>query len=421
MIGSGGPPQRHHRPRKDGTVNRTESTSPSAVNGCKRARHLKVAGLFAGIGGIELGLHRAGHETLLLCENDPSARAVLATRFGDIEKQPEDIRDLRSLPRETELIAAGFPCQDLSQAGMTRGIHGERSGLIGEVFRLLRRRRVPLLLIENVPFMLQLSKGKALEVIVGTLERFGYKWAYRIVDTRAFGLPQRRERVFMVAALDEDPRKIVFADDAGEPTAPTSVDGLARGFYWTEGTRGLGWAVDAVPTLKGGSTIGIPSPPAIVMPDGEIICPEIRDAERLQGFETDWTKPAEGKGKRSYRWKLVGNAVTVDVAHWIGDRLSSPGTYDPHNDTELSEGQPWPRAAWNVGKGRFRSHVSAWPVRRKRQHLHTFLKYPGEPLSLKATAGFFSRASASRVLRFPDGFLDTVEAHLDRMRELVSA
>jgi DNA (cytosine-5)-methyltransferase 1 len=309
----------------------------------------------------------------------------------------------------------------LSQAGLTKGIDGARSGLIGEVFRLLRRKRVPLLLIENVPFMLQLSKGRALEVIVGALEQLGYKWAYRIVDTRSFGLPQRRERVFMIAALDEDPRSILYADDAGEPATASGMMGLARGFYWTEGTRGLGWAIDAVPTLKGGSTIGIPSPPAIVMPDGEIIRPEIRDAERLQGFEADWTKPAEGTGKRSHRWKLVGNAVTVDVAEWIGGRVSVPGSYDPGHDTELREGHPWPRAAWNVGKGRFRSGVSAWPLRRKRQHLHTFLKYPGAPLSLKATAGFFSRASASRVLRFPDGFLDLVEAHLDRMREEVPA
>jgi len=385
-------------------------------------RKLKVAGLFAGIGGIELGLHRAGHETLLLCENDPSARAVLASRFGLVESQPADIRDLRSLPRETELIAAGFPCQDLSQAGMTKGIHGQRSGLISEVFRLLRRRRVPLLLLENVPFMLQLSKGRALEVIVGTLERLGYKWAYRVVDTRAFGLPQRRERVFMIAALDEDPRKVVLADEAGEPSPPKSVVGLARGFYWTEGTRGLGWAVDAVPTLKGGSTIGIPSPPAIVMPNDEIVRPEIRDAERLQGFEADWTRPAAEAERRSNRWKLVGNAVTVDVAHWIGDRLSSPGTYDPHHDTALSKGQPWPRAAWNVGKGRFRAHASAWPVRRKRQHLHSFLKYPTEPLSLKATLGFFTRATGPRTrLNFPEGFLDVVEAHLDRMREQLSA
>src|SRR5690606_8248114 len=113
--------------------------------------------------------------------------------------------------------------------------------------------------------MLQLGKGKALDVIVNTLEDLGYRWAYRVVDSRAFGLPQRRERVFMIASLEEDPRHVLYADEAGPPSEDERDAegrlGVACGFYWTEGLRGLGWAVDAVPTLKGGSTIGIPSPP----------------------------------------------------------------------------------------------------------------------------------------------------------------
>ena len=148
-------------------------------------RRLTTAGLFAGIGGIELGLKRF-HPTVLLCENDPGAVAVLNAKFRDIPKHG-DITTLTSLPKNTDLVAAGFPCQDLSQAGTTRGIDGMRSGLVGEVFRLLRRDPVPWVLLENVPFMLQLSKGRALNVIVSELEALGYKWAYRVVDALAFG------------------------------------------------------------------------------------------------------------------------------------------------------------------------------------------------------------------------------------------
>ena len=97
------------------------------------------------------------------------------------------------------------------------------------------------------------------------LEARGYCWAYRLVDTRAFGLPQRRQRVILIASKTEDPRTVLFADDA-EPFDPGFSPNRWCGFYWTEGSRGLGWAVDAVPTLKGGSTIGIPSPPAIWKP-----------------------------------------------------------------------------------------------------------------------------------------------------------
>lgn len=115
---------------------------------------------------------------------------------------------------------------------------------------------------------------------------------------------------------------MLFADEAeaAETTAKVG-DPCAFGFYWTEGTRGLGWAVDAIPTLKGGSSIGIPSPPAILLESREVVTPSIRDAERLQGFPTDWTQPAEEVTRKGQRWKLVGNAVSVPVAEWIGRRL----------------------------------------------------------------------------------------------------
>src|SRR4029077_8254229 len=130
-----------------------------------------------------------------------------------------------------------------------------------------------------------------MEYVVGELERLEYRWAYRVIDTRAFGIPQRRERVFLVASKTEDPRKVLFSGSVEAPVGKRELNGAACGFYWTEGTKGLGWAVDAIPTLKGGSTVGIPSPPAILLPSGRIVKPDIRDAERLQGFRADWTRP----------------------------------------------------------------------------------------------------------------------------------
>ena len=377
-------------------------------------RPMRIAGLFAGIGGFEQGLHLGGHETLLLCENDAGANAVLDDRFPDIDRHG-DIRALTSLPYGTDLVVAGFPCQDLSQAGRTAGITGQNSGLIGSVFDLLRQRACPWLLLENVPFMLQLAKGRALAVIVDELERLGYRWAYRVVDSRTFGLPQRRERVFLVAALEGDPRSIILADDASPPEPHLEPLTRACGFYWTEGTRGLGWAVDAVPTLKGGSTIGIPSPPAILLPSKEVVKPDLRDAERLQGFGIDWTKASEKVSKRGHRWKLVGNAVTVDVAQWIGLRLRHPRRYDGSADQPLLNSSSWPRAAWSDGRERWVASVSRWPIRAATTPLHQFLRFPGDILSAKATGGFLSRAKNSR-LRFTPGFLEAVEVHLNRMR-----
>lgn len=375
---------------------------------------LRVLGLFAGIGGFEKGLGARGHEATSLCEIDDGAIAVLEKNFSGTRIH-RDIRDLRSIPRGTDLVTAGFPCQDLSQAGQTAGIMGARSGLIGHVFRLLQGRRVPWVLIENVPFMLQLGGGRALSVIVDEFERLGYRWAYRVVDTLAFGLPQRRERIFFVASRKGDPRAVLLSDDAGEAAPRTPARKRAFGFYWTEGIRGLGAAVDAVPTLKGGSTIGIPSPPAIVLPSGLVVTPDIRDAERLQGFDPDWTLPAvHGKLRTGHRWKLVGNAVTVDVARWIGSRLRAPKEYDGSWDAPLSRNSRWPKAAWSDGSGRYYSSVSTRPIAIDGPPIGKFLLFERRNLSFRATAGFLARLRSGS-LRRPAWFEPVLEAHLERM------
>jgi DNA (cytosine-5)-methyltransferase 1 len=203
-----------------------------------------------------------------------------------------------------------------------------------------------------------------------------------------------------------------MVDDAAPRQRETRLDTHAHGFYWTEGTRGLGWAPNSIPTLKNGSTVGIPSPPAILLPDGSIIKPDIRDAERLQGFPVDWTAAAPER----MRWSLVGNAVTSRVAAWLGRRLAEPGVYDKARDrswTSLSGA--FPKAARYDGGSRKVVDIGAYPTWARREPLHRFLKYPGAPLSLRATAGFLSRAEASS-LRFVPGFLDAVRAHLETMR-----
>jgi DNA (cytosine-5)-methyltransferase 1 len=224
---------------------------------------MKIGSLFTGIGGFEVGLSKASRdfEAVLVCDNLATSQAVLRTRFPEAELAP-DVTQLQSLPPEVELVTAGFPCQDLSQAGRTAGLAGDRSVLVSEVFRLLENRRdqgnpVPHVLIENVPFMLSLGGGGAIRVITDELERLGYRWAYRVVDSFSFGLPQRRERVYMLASLDFDPANVIMADDNPISRPTTDLTRYGHGFYWTEGRSGLGWAVDSIPTLKNGSTIGI--------------------------------------------------------------------------------------------------------------------------------------------------------------------
>jgi DNA (cytosine-5)-methyltransferase 1 len=348
----------------------------------------------------------------MTCELWAPAIDVLGVHFDGIENWP-DVRTLESLPRKVDLLTAGFPCQDLSQAGMTVGINGNRSGLVDHVFRLLDHRRIPVVVLENVSFMLQLDKGAAMNKLTTAFEERGYRWAYRTVNSLAF-LPQRRERVFFVASAgDLEPEKVLFADDVRPPEPTTKLKTHAHGFYWTEGTRGLGWAPDAIPTLKNGSTVGIPSPPAILLPNGRIIKPDIRDAERLQGLPVGYTSVAPER----LRWSLVGNAVTVPVAAWLGRRLIEPGFYFGEMEAPWPRKAAWPKAARYDGKKRIAINIGTFPIWAKRQPLHRFLRHEGEPLSVRATAGFLSRAEKS-TLYFVPGFLDAVRSHLERMRNV---
>ncbi|MGW1087753.1 DNA cytosine methyltransferase [Streptomyces sp. NPDC002596] len=376
--------------------------------------NLRVAGLFAGIGGLELGFQALGARTELLCEFWGPAQTVLREKFPGVPMH-EDVRTLTGLP-DVDVVTAGFPCTDLSQAGRQAGIEGENSGLIKHLFDLLSDSSPRWVVIENVRNMLALDKGKAMAFLVSELERLGYRWAYRVVDSRFTGIPQRRQRVLMVASKDDDPADALLSLDAGEPE-PTRYSADAFGFYWTEGNTGIGWAEDAIPTLKGGSSMGISSAPAIWIPHQEvgnaIITPHISDGEALQGFERGWTGAVNGRV--GHRWKLVGNAVTVGVSKWLAEQLVAPQTYDRSSDIDCAGAARWPLAAWGYQGKRWASNVSMWPIHQSHSHLLDVVDVTqAHPLSLRATKGFRTRLEASR-LRYSPDFMDALRLHEKHM------
>lgn len=373
---------------------------------------MNAVGLFSGIGGLELGLSRAGIETSLLCEYWQPAAATLEQRFD--APVVGDVRELRSLP-EVDVVTAGFPCTDLSQVGRTAGIGGDESGLISEVLRLVDGVPPTWLVLENVPNLLTLHAGTPIRHITTWLDEHGWDWAYRTVDSQHFGVRQRRRRVFLVASKTEDPRGVLFADEAGVSTVRRRHS--AYGFYWTEGNRGIGWGEGVTPTLKGGSKVGIASPPGVWLPHAEIghaICrPSIEAGERLQGFRAGWTR---GSGTLGQRWKLVGNAVTVPVAAWIGGNLASPREPVGVDRAPLDPGHRWPSAASSVGREREQWHLSERPLAvRSGGSLASLLdKYAADPLSLGATRGFTERLKGSS-LRRDSRFVTALDAHITAM------
>lgn len=388
----------------------------------------RVAGLFAGIGGIELGFKRAlgdRLDTVLLCENWEPANQVLAHRFPAVDLHP-DVKTLKDLPGRLDLLSAGFPCTDLSQAGRTAGITGSQSGLVAHVFEVLelakkRRRKLPWLLIENVPNMLALDRGTAMAYLVHELGRLGYRWAYRVLDSRFTGVPQRRRRVVLLASCVHDPREVLFADEV-EALDESRLADDAFGFYWTEGRTGVGWARDAVPTLKGGSGLGIPSPPAIWLPKGTdptFVLPTVEDGEALQGFDRGWTAAASDGRRNGSRWKLVGNAVTVGVSEWVATKLMEPTGFEIKS-TPWERAGAWPGAAWGEGELAWKVELSEFPQQKPYQHLLEFID-PARctPLSHRAANGFWSRLQTTNLGRYP-GFREDMAEYVERSRPVVT-
>lgn len=369
----------------------------------------EVAGLFAGVGGLEHGFREAGFEAALLVEIDPAARAVLKERFPDAELA-EDIRSLVCLPPTARVVTAGFPCQDLSPPGGKAGIGGVKSGLVSHVFRLLREAPwVEWLVVENVPFMLQLDRGAAMERIASELEGMGWRWAYRTVDAIC-AVPQRRRRVVLVASPVHDPAQVLFGDDHAADDDRSWAPGESVGFYWTEGRSGAGLRREAVPTLKVGSSVGIPSAPAVLTSAGDLGTPSIADAERLQGFPASWTEPAEGMAK-AVRWRLVGNAVPPPVAWWLARSLASPpGIASTASVRVMCTGSKWPYAAFGGPSCRYQVGIGEGFADGDRPLLSGTLRDPLKRLSERALRGFLSRARCGG-LRWPGGFLERLEAH----------
>jgi DNA (cytosine-5)-methyltransferase 1 len=366
---------------------------------------MSVVGLFAGIGGFEKAFADAGFETELLVEIDSAAAAVLRARFPDADIRA-DVAELADIPSSASIITAGFPCQNLSMAGDKSGIDGGKSRVVHKMFGLIEQSHVPTVVVENVYFMLQLDKGSAMDWLVGQFERLEYSWAYRVLNTMAFGLPHRRRRVYFVASRTMDPRGVLFAEKGIVPEPAIFDNDTPIGFYWTEGRSGVGLTPDGIPPLKVGSGWGIVSAPAVLFPDGEVLMPSLGGCERLQGFEAGWTT-VEHAPPKGAQWRMIGNAVSVPVARWVAKRIKTPGEIQDFECIPLLPGDRWPDAAWNVGDGRVRVVATDQPVAVTKPSIATFRDAHWTRLSDRALDGFIKRATEGG-LTMPEGFVDAL-------------
>jgi len=169
---------------------------------------MKFLDLFSGIGGFRLGLEQHGHECVGFCEIDKYARqSYKAIHNTEGELEYHDITTVtndqwRELKGTVDIIAGGFPCQSFSIAGKRQGFEDETRGtLFFEIMRAAKQIQPPLLFLENVKGLLNHDKGRTFRIILQAMDELGYDAEWQVLNSKDFGVPQNRERVFIIGHL----------------------------------------------------------------------------------------------------------------------------------------------------------------------------------------------------------------------------
>jgi DNA (cytosine-5)-methyltransferase 1 len=300
---------------------------------------LRFLDLFAGIGGFRIGLEQAGHKCIGFCEIDKFARQAYKTNFdteGEVEWHDitkvtdEQVGELRG---KVDLIAGGFPCQAFSVAGKRRGFNDTRGTLFFEIARIARILKPRYLLLENVKGLLNHAQGDTFFTILNTLGELGYWIEWQLLNSKNFGVPQNRERVFIVGHLGGEPRRKIFpitgtseqTQDRVTKTLKAEVVPILinRGKVKTKDDN-LASCLDAN-YYKGldnhAARTGIME--KLSHRDGV----RIRrftplECFRLQGFPDSYHDKAKEAGISDMQlYKQAGNAVTVNVVYEIAKRF----------------------------------------------------------------------------------------------------
>lgn len=229
---------------------------------------IKYVSLFSGVEAFSVAVDGLPFEPLAFCEIDRFPSEVLAYRFpsvpnlGDITKV--DWSDFIEAHGRPDLIVGGSPCQSFSTAGRREGLAGA-SGLMFEYIRAVQELSPRWFLWENVPGALSSEKGEAFRQLLASMDELGYSMCWRVLDAQFFGVPQRRERVFLVGHLGAEPPIEVLFEREGMPWNPrkskekrkelaarTGRSAACSGFIYENGAkaRGIGEQPECAPTVK---------------------------------------------------------------------------------------------------------------------------------------------------------------------------
>jgi len=197
---------------------------------------MKHLDLFSGYGGFSIACEKQGIETIGFSEIDKNAIAVLKYKYPNI-KNYGDINEITNLP-DFDLLTAGSPCQDLSVAGKQKGLSGERSGLFFQFIRLLKEKQPANFIWENVKGTLSSQNGWDFARVQIEMAESGYGFQWQVLNAKYFGVPQSRQRVFVIGHLgNECSREIFFEQEDGGKNLREFTKNASQGYrvYDSEG------------------------------------------------------------------------------------------------------------------------------------------------------------------------------------------
>lgn len=373
----------------------------------EKTKEIRYADLFGGVGGFRLGIERATNDKFnsSSCNQDgriksDSSRSNGKRRrtratcvfYNDIDKyavqtynknfgenwEATDIRNIKTkdIPG-IDMLCGGFPCQAFSIAGKRRGFQDTRGTLFFEIARIIKAKRPKIIFLENVKGLLNHEKGKTFSIIIQTISELGYDVQWMVLNSKFFGVPQNRERVFIIGSLrgTSRPEILPFKSSYRKNVKKDTEKQIKRTWVSTIDSRyGQRWSSETyvkssqadrihdsegisptIPTSSGGRhipmivasrgrnpsnpsdrTVGSPTKQRLEV-NSEGICNNLTsvqkdhmvmegtkirrltptECERLQGFPDNWTEGVSD----TQRYKQMGNAVTVNVIQAIVEKL----------------------------------------------------------------------------------------------------
>ena len=299
--------------------------------------------LFCGIGGFRYGLEastKKQHKFTCVFSNewDKYASSIYKKHFGECDTRDIRTIDVNEIPNH-DLLCAGFPCQAFSISGKRRGFEDTRRTLFFEIARIARAKRPKLLFLENVKGLLSHDNGRTFGTILSTLSSLGYVCEWQILNSKNFGVPQNRERVFIIGHFGGIGRqtvfplrrnsesnfkystKMIFNRDNIYYSDKKIIQYLKtkeNGLYTIGMERGVSKKRNKAGTLLTRHPLSIANQEQnYVIENRGIRCLTPIECARLQGFPDDWCK---GLSDRQ-AYCCYGNAVTTNVIQAIGERI----------------------------------------------------------------------------------------------------